>query len=354
VKGESLAGLSFSGTTHTNAGSYTDTWTFTDVTGNYTSTSGTIHDIIAYAITGFLQPISPKMATQLLYGPGRTIPIKFQLSGGVPLSDTSPIQSLTASSGSTTYNLFPGATQVNGQGLRYDPSADQYICNWNTPKSITGTWIVTLVLKLARVQDAAVGINRVVAPYGVTVYQVDAASAGSANVTLEAGVTSAAGGLVDGVLGRTTDWGQITLIQGWNWHTGADAGQIAAGQYDFQTILTHELGHALGLGHSAAATSVMYATLSSGVTSRALATADLNLAETAAGPSALHAVPVQAIAAYLALMPKSGSAFSVLPVASPTAIRLARESLDPPGTPTKAAALADAGVLTSGRGAILW
>jgi hypothetical protein len=34
VKGESLSGLNLSGTTHTNAGSYTDTWTFTDSTGN--------------------------------------------------------------------------------------------------------------------------------------------------------------------------------------------------------------------------------------------------------------------------------------------------------------------------------
>ena len=101
---------------------------------------------------------------------------------------------------------------------------------------------------MARVQDAVVGINRVVAPYGVAVYQVDAASADSANVTLETGVTSAAGGLVDGVLGCTTDWGEITLIQGWNWYAGADAAQIAGSQYDFQTIVTHELGHVLGLG----------------------------------------------------------------------------------------------------------
>src|SRR5262249_1025765 len=33
VFGEALAGLDLSGTTHTNAGVYTDSWTFTDVTG---------------------------------------------------------------------------------------------------------------------------------------------------------------------------------------------------------------------------------------------------------------------------------------------------------------------------------
>jgi autotransporter-associated beta strand protein len=49
VLGENLAGLDLSGTTHTNAGSSTDTWTFTDVTGNYNNTSGTVSDSIGKA-----------------------------------------------------------------------------------------------------------------------------------------------------------------------------------------------------------------------------------------------------------------------------------------------------------------
>src|SRR5207245_1020152 len=47
VKGEALAGLDLSGTTHTAAGDYpADPWTFTDVTGNYNNASGTVHDHI--------------------------------------------------------------------------------------------------------------------------------------------------------------------------------------------------------------------------------------------------------------------------------------------------------------------
>jgi hypothetical protein len=47
VLNESLAGLDLSNTTHTNAGEYpTDTWTFTDATGNYNDASGTVHDAI--------------------------------------------------------------------------------------------------------------------------------------------------------------------------------------------------------------------------------------------------------------------------------------------------------------------
>ncbi len=40
------ADLTFTGTTHTNAGSYNDTWTFHDPTGNYQDASGTVTDLV--------------------------------------------------------------------------------------------------------------------------------------------------------------------------------------------------------------------------------------------------------------------------------------------------------------------
>src|SRR5439155_6941424 len=44
------AGLNLSGTTHTNAGTYTsDAWTFTDPAGNYNSANGTVNDSIGKA-----------------------------------------------------------------------------------------------------------------------------------------------------------------------------------------------------------------------------------------------------------------------------------------------------------------
>jgi hypothetical protein len=50
VNGESLSGLDLNGTTHTNAGTYNgDSWTFTDVTGNYNNTSGAVNDSISQA-----------------------------------------------------------------------------------------------------------------------------------------------------------------------------------------------------------------------------------------------------------------------------------------------------------------
>ncbi len=48
VSDENLsAGLDLSGTTHTGANSYTDTWTYTDATGNYNDATGTVSDAIA-------------------------------------------------------------------------------------------------------------------------------------------------------------------------------------------------------------------------------------------------------------------------------------------------------------------
>jgi hypothetical protein len=44
-----LSRLDLSGTTHTNAGTYIDTWTFTDLTGNYNNASGTVTDVIGKA-----------------------------------------------------------------------------------------------------------------------------------------------------------------------------------------------------------------------------------------------------------------------------------------------------------------
>jgi hypothetical protein len=50
VDGETLSGLDLSGTNHTDAGDYlADAWTFTDVTGYYADTSGTVDDSIRKA-----------------------------------------------------------------------------------------------------------------------------------------------------------------------------------------------------------------------------------------------------------------------------------------------------------------
>jgi hypothetical protein len=97
------------------------------------------------------------------------------------------------------------------------------------------------------------------------------------------------GGYADGVLGCDSGT-EVTLIQSWNWYAGADPTAIQAGQFDFETVVMHELGHVLGLGHSANSASVMYATLGAGTANRNLTTADLNVPDAdGGGSSGLHA-----------------------------------------------------------------
>jgi hypothetical protein len=79
--------------------------------------------------------------------------------------------------------------------------------------------------ELARIDDAVAAVT---APFGVAIDLV--ADRSVANVVLDTGGTSAVGGYADGVLGCTTDAGEITLIQGWNWYAASDAGTAGAGQ----------------------------------------------------------------------------------------------------------------------------
>jgi parallel beta-helix repeat protein len=294
---------------------------------SFINSYGTASQVVTYKFSGFLAPLNSNLAMAL----NRTVPVKFLLTdyNGAIISNLNAVTSLQVldSSGS---DVLAGAGKT---GLRYDATANQFVYNWQTKGLPAGTYTVTLALadgrtytkavqlsktgssaalladgnsavttatgallggdialyvdntngdltadELARIQDAVTAVDAVTEPYGVAVQEVTDATL--ADVTLNMDTTSAVGGYADGVLGCTTDAGQITLIAGWNFYTGSDATQVGSSQYDFQTVVTHELGHALGLGHSADSTSVMYATLASGTSNRTLTSADLNVPDT--------------------------------------------------------------------------
>jgi uncharacterized delta-60 repeat protein len=291
---------------------------------------------VSYRFSGFLAPLNSNLAMAL----NRMVPIKFQLSDykGTYISSLTAITSLQVLNAQGQNVLTnPGST-----ALRYDSTAKQFVANWQTKGLPAGTYTVTLALadgttytksvqlsitgssaglttviaggtgsapggllggdidlyvdnsngdltadELARIQDAVTAVDAVTEPYGVAVQEV--ADPNLADVTLNMDTTSAVGGYADGVLGCTTDAGLITIIFGWNFYAGSDPTQIGSGQYDFQTVVTHELGHALGLGHSTDSTSVMYATLNTGAVNRTLTTADLNVPDSdSTGACGLH------------------------------------------------------------------
>jgi hypothetical protein len=317
---------------------------------NFTLSMDALTQAVHYGFSGFLSPLGKN----LVFGAGRTVPIKFQLAdaNGASITSLSAISSLQIQPLDGTGNPAGAPfdpTPAGGTGLRNDGS--QYVFNWQTQGLSAGSCQILLALldgttqtvtvqitsshssgaqlsgtgtesssntggallggdlslfvndpgglftsdEWARIQDAINAVDTVVAPYGVTITLVDASIGTAANVVLDTGATSVVGGYADGVLGCYADTGEITLIQGWNWYAGADPSLIGAGQYDFQTVVTHELGHALGLGESSNPTSVMYSSLATGAINRTLSAADLNVPYTETGGDAMHAsVPISA------------------------------------------------------------
>ena len=140
--------------------------------------------------------------------------------------------------------------------------------------------------ELARIADAVASADATVSPYGSAVTEVT--DPALATTVISIGATSPAGSATDGVLGCEVPDG-IDLVTGWDWYTGPDPSAVAPDQYDFETIVLHELGHALGLGHSQDPASTMFATLATGQSKRTLVPADLDIPDTDTGPCALHA-----------------------------------------------------------------
>jgi hypothetical protein len=136
--------------------------------------------------------------------------------------------------------------------------------------------------ELARIQDAINTWDAELAPYNVTITEVSDPTL--ANLVIDIGSTSASGGAANGVLGcYNAPNNEITILQGWNWYAGSDPSQVGATQYDFETTVLHELGHALGLGHSADPSSPMYQTLATHTADRTPTAQDLNIPDPPAG-----------------------------------------------------------------------
>ena len=130
--------------------------------------------------------------------------------------------------------------------------------------------------ELARIQDAINAWDAVLAPYNVTITEVSDPTWPTSSSTPAPPAPAAAS--------PTACWAATmrpTARSRWSKAgTGTPAptrAQIGAGQYDFETAVLHELGHALGLGGSTDPSSPMYETLAAGAADRTVATQDLNI-----------------------------------------------------------------------------
>jgi uncharacterized repeat protein (TIGR03803 family) len=207
--------------------------------------------------------------TGTIYAPSATV----GLSGNAQL-----MGSLVASALSVTANA--GAFQLNsGVSSNYLASTSNWIANSILTVAVqddTGAGIDTN--ELARISDAMAYLNAALGSFGVALSW--AAPGTPADVHIHFASTTPQGGASDGVLGFTTADNDVYLVEGWNYSTAADATQVGAGQYDFQTLATHELAHTVGLGESSDPGSVMYEYLSPGTARRTFTDSNLALINT--------------------------------------------------------------------------
>ena len=165
VKGETLSGLDLSATTHTNAGAYTDTWTFTDSTGNYNNATGTVTDSIAKANAAItVTPYSVTYDGNAHTATGTATGVTGEALTGLDLSGTTHTNagtypdSWTFTDSTGNYNNATGS--VTDSIAKATP-----VLKWSNPSSI----IYGTVLGSTQLDATATGVNNSSLP-GVFTY----------------------------------------------------------------------------------------------------------------------------------------------------------------------------------------
>jgi hypothetical protein len=136
---------------HTQAGTYTVTFTASDGTGSDSfSASKVVTITVVYEWGGFQSPIDTGDVVNSVKA-GSAVPIKFSLTGDhglAILAAGSPTVQFGACSDSAAVDAIEQTAAAGASGLQYDPYTDTYTYVWKTSKSWAGT-CGTLVVALA-------------------------------------------------------------------------------------------------------------------------------------------------------------------------------------------------------------
>jgi hypothetical protein len=119
-------------------GTHTLTATATDNAGR-TATATRSYTVLAWTVKGFYQPVDMNGVINTVKA-GSTVPLKFEIfAGNTELTDVASVKQpfvvkVMACDASATSDEIE-VTTTGGTVLRYDPTAGQFVWNWQTPKT---------------------------------------------------------------------------------------------------------------------------------------------------------------------------------------------------------------------------
>jgi hypothetical protein len=121
----------------TTVGPHTLTATAHDLAGNE-KTEERSYTVLAWTLSGFYRPTRMDGVFNVVKG-GSTVPLKFEVfAGPTELTDTADVTSLTAAKANCDGSEPTDEVATTASGnttLRYDPTAGQFVYNWQTPST---------------------------------------------------------------------------------------------------------------------------------------------------------------------------------------------------------------------------